>query len=64
MERERERERRAVAGMSVFFRFLDRIDECGRSMIMACAVAGLPQGLPSHLREYYVVLSCRCLGSF
>jgi hypothetical protein len=43
---------------------LDRIGECGQSMIMACAAAGLPQGLPSHLREYYVVLSYRCSGSF
>jgi hypothetical protein len=48
----------------MFFRFLDCIGECGQSMIMACVAGGLPQGLPSHLREYYVVLSCGCSGSF
>ncbi len=59
-ERERERERAAAAaaavGRSIFLPHLDRIGECGRSMMMACAAAGLPQGLPSHFREYYVVL--------
>ncbi len=61
--REREREKSSSRN-DYFFRYLDRIDECGQSMIMACATAGLPQGLPSHLREYYVILSCRCSRNF
>jgi hypothetical protein len=33
-------------------------------MIMACAAVGVPQGLRSHLREYYVNLVVDAQGIF